>query len=133
MNRFVKKISTKKNRSLIFRYILISLISYGFVFSGLIILIKYLNLDKSLAFLIVYGVNYIFLYAVQLKYLFKSRHNFSKLIRFIVFIGTFYLIANVLYNIILGFEVSYLIATLLTVLILMPLRIITSKFYVFKN
>lgn len=129
----IEKLLSKENRTLIFRYILISILSYGFVFSGLIVLVSFFKINKTYSFLIVYGINYIFLYMVQLRYLFKTNHNKYKLIRFISFIIFFYLCANFLYNIGLHLHINYLICTGLTVIILMPLRIITSKLFVFKD
>jgi len=129
----IEKLLSKENRTLIFRYILISILSYGFVFSGLIALVSFFKINKTYAFLIIYGINYIFLYIVQLRFLFKTNHTKYKLIRFISFIIFFYLLANLIYNIGLYFQINYLISTGLTVIILMPLRIIISKLFVYKD
>ncbi len=129
----IDKILNKENRNLAVRYVLISIISYGFVFSGLIFLVDIFKVNKTYSFLIVYGINYIFLYVVQLKYLFKTNHNKYKLIRFIVFILFFYLSANLIYNAGLKLGLHYLISTTFTIIVLMPLRIIVSKMIVFKD
>ncbi len=129
----IGRILSKKNKALTIRYIFISLLSYGFVFSGLILLVNFLKVNKTKAFIIVYGINYIFLYIVQLRYLFKTNHNTYKLIRFISFILFFYLCANFMYNVGLNLNLNYLVSTAFTIIILMPFRIIVSKLFVFKN
>ncbi len=129
----INRILNKENRLLAIRYILISLLSYGFVFSGLILLVFFLKVSETKAFIIVYGINYIFLYVVQLRYLFRTNHNTYKLIRFIGFVLFFYLCANLMYNLGLYLNLNYLISTAFTIIILMPFRIIISKLFVFKN
>lgn len=129
----IKSIISQENKYFFIKYVLISLLSYGFVFSSLIILVDYFNINKTIAFTMVYLVNYIFLYAVQLKYLFKTYHHSKKLIRYISFILVFYFLANIIYNIGLRLGINYLLSTALTIVILMPFRIITSKRFVFKN
>ena len=129
----IKSIISQENKYIFIKYVLISLLSYGFVFSSLIILVDYFNINKTIAFTMVYLVNYIFLYAVQLKYLFKTYHHSKKLIRYISFILVFYFLANIIYNIGLRLGINYLLSTALTIVILMPFRIITSKRFVFKN
>lgn len=124
---------SKENKSLTIRYIIISIISYGFVFSGLIFLVSVMQVDKTFAFIIIYGINYIFLYMVQLKYLFKTNHKPIKLFKFIVFILSFFLLANILYNLGLKLNINYIVSTGLTIVILMPLRIVVSKLIVFKD
>lgn len=128
----MKNILSPENKKLFVKYIFISLVSYGFVFTGLILLIDVFEVNKSLAFLAVYGVNYIFLYVVQLRYLFNTEHHTNKLIRFVGYILFFYLLANALYNLGLVLKINYLVSTVITIIILMPLRLLVSKKYVYK-
>lgn len=123
---------SSKSKKQIYKYILISVVGYMYVFSSLYVLVDVFELNKSFSFMLVYGILYILLYSVQLKYLFNKTHSKNKFIRFCISIITFYFLANFLYNIGVYFEINYLISTLLTVAILMPLRFIISKFVVFK-
>ena len=123
---------SKETITQIIRYIYISVIGYAFVFISLYLLVDILELNKSVAFVIVYGISYILLYSLQLKYLFKKNHDKKKFIRFCISLVAFYLIANALYNCFLYFNVKYLIATALTVILLMPIRFLVSKFVVYK-
>lgn len=132
---YLKKINDiiKKNSVLFKRYIVISLISYGFVFSSLYILIDLIHVNKTVAFLITYGIAYILLYKVQLTHLFKTEHDNYKLLRFCITLLFFYIAANVVYNIGLYVGLHYLIATLLTSALLMPLRFIVFKLFVYQS
>jgi len=129
----IKKILNPENKKLFIKYVLISIFSYGFVFSGLIILVDFFNTSKTIAFVVIYAINYLFLYFIQLKYLFNTKHHKYKLFRFIAFILIFYICANLIYNLGLLLHVNYLISTALTIVILMPFRIVTSKLIVFKD
>ncbi len=128
----LKKILSKKNIQLFNKYILISFFGYGFVFSSLYIMIDLLGINKSISFLIVYGISYIILYSIQLRFLFKTEHNKKRLLKFIGSLIFFYLLANLFYNIGIQLEIQYLISTCLTIAILTPLRFIVSKQFVFK-
>lgn len=127
----MKTINKETFKQLI-KYINISIIGYGFVFVSLYVLVDLLKVNKSISFMIVYGVSYILLYSVQLKYLFNTTHNKYKLIRFCISIISFYALANLLFNIGVYLKINYLISTVLTVILLMPLRFLVSKFIVFK-
>ena len=120
---FLEKILNIKNRRLIIKYILISLISYLYTFSALYLLVEKLNYGRKISFILVYGFAYLILYGVQLKYLFYKDHDSGKLGRYILAIIIFYLSANIFYNLGLYLGLHYLISTALTILILMPLRL----------
>ena len=127
----IKKISLK-SRKQIYKYVLISLVGYLYVFFSLYALVDVFKINKSISFMVVYGILYILLYSVQLKYLFNTTHDKYKLIRFCVSIIMFYILANLLYNVGIYLKINYLFSTVLTVAILMPLRFLVSKFVVFK-
>lgn len=127
----MKKISRETFLQLI-RYVYISIIGYSFVFGGLYLLVDVLHLNESIAFMIIYGLSYLLLYVLQLKFLFRTKHTKNKLIRFCISIFAFYLLANLLFNIGVYLELNYLISTVLTIALLFPIRFIVSKFVVFK-
>ena len=133
ITKAINAILHPENKKLIIKYIIISMLSYGFVFGGLIILVDYFKTDKSLAFLIIYGLNYLLLYYVQLKFLFNTEHHIKKLLRFIGSILVFYFLANVLYNLGLHFKINYLVSTTITIAVLMPFRFFISKRVVYKE
>lgn len=116
----------------IIRYCFISIFGYGFVFLALFICVEIIKLNKTSSFILSYGLWYLFLYFVQLKLLFETQHDKKKFLKFFIYLFSFYLLANLFFNIGLHFKLNYLVATLITVIILMPFRFIVSKFYVFK-
>src|SRR5690606_28166273 len=102
---------------------LISIIGYGFIFSSLFLMVDYFRFNQTISFILVYGLAYILLYGVQLKFLYFKEHDYRKLFRYFASIGVFYIGANILFNIGLYLGIHYLISTGLTILILMPLRL----------
>tara|TARA_R110002050_G_scaffold74772_5_gene160182 strand:- start:630 stop:1022 length:393 start_codon:yes stop_codon:yes gene_type:complete len=129
INRFLNK----KNKNLTIKYLLFSIVSYGFVFFGIIFLVEILNVSETISFLIIYAINYLFLYTAQNKYLFKTKHETNKLIKFLIYLISFYLLANLLFN--LGIEqgLQYLVSTALTIIILFPFRLLILKKVVYKD
>lgn len=126
------KIITKDTVIQLIKYAKISIISYSYVFLSLYLLVELLDLNESIAFMIVYGILYALLYFIQMKYLFNTSHSKKKLIRFILAIATFYVLANLLYNLGIYLKINYLISTVITIAILMPLRFLTYKYVVYK-
>jgi len=96
-------------------------------------MIDFFKLNRKVSFIIIYGFAYIFLYGIQLKYLFYKKHDSKKLTRYIVSIILFYIAANIFYNLGLKIGLHYLLSTALTILILMPLRLVFYNFYVYKD
>lgn len=123
----------KKTKEQLIRYILISLFGYAFVFSGLYILVTVLNINESISFMLIYGLSYLMLYMLQLKFLFRTKHTNRRLFKFLISIAAFYIISNVIFNIGIYFELHYLIATVFTIGVLFPIRFIVSKFIIFKS
>ncbi|WP_416234907.1 GtrA family protein [Mesoflavibacter profundi] len=116
-----------------YKYIFVSVLSYLYVFVSLYLLVDVFGWDKQISFLLVYGVAYLMLYAIQLKFIFLGQHSKKKFIKYCVVIITFYLAANGIYYIGLQLNFNYLISTLLTICVLMPLRFIVYKYVVYKQ
>ncbi len=129
----LKKIGKPENIILIKKYVSLSLVGYAYVFLVLYLLVDYFEMNKSLAFIMVYSSWYILLYVLQLKYLFNKQHDSAKFLRFYGTLLFFYICANLLYNLGIYLELNYLLSTLITVIVLMPFRLIASKLYVFKD
>jgi hypothetical protein len=127
-----KNILGKEKKKLALKYILLSLLSYGFVFAGIIFFIEVLGISKNISFALIYAINYLCLYTAQNKYLFKTKHDSSKLIRFIIYLVFFYLLAIFLFTLGTKIGLQYLLATGTTILILFPLRLLILKKVVYK-
>ena len=128
-----KKILDKKNKKLAIKYNLLSLVSYSFVFVGIIFLVEFSGISETMSFIIIYAINYLFLYIAQNKYLFKTKHDPNKLIRFIIYLVVFYILAIILFNTGTKLGLQYLITTALTIIILFPLRLLILKKVVYKD
>ncbi|WP_220759956.1 GtrA family protein [Flavobacterium sp. UMI-01] len=128
----MKILKDKELNSQIIRYILISLFGYTYIFASLYLLVSMFKVNQSIAFMIVYGIWYLLLYFIQLKLLFKTKHKKNKLIKFSLYLITFYLVANLLYSIAISLRLEYMVANIIAILILMPLRFIVSKYYVYN-
>lgn len=96
-------------------------------------MIDELNMGKELSFIIVYGSAYIVLYFIQLRFLFDKKHDPQKLSRYLTTILLFYISANIFYNLGLYFGAHYLLSTALTIIILMPIRLMVYSLFVYKN
>ncbi len=129
----IKRMFNAKNKKLFFKYGLISLISYLYTFSGLYFLIDKLNMKREISFILIYGSAYIVLYSIQLRFLFYKKHDPQKFSRYLVAILLFYLSANIFYNLGLYLKLHYLLSTALTIIILMPLRLIVYTLFVYKD
>jgi putative flippase GtrA len=116
-----------------FRYLLISLLSYLYTLSGLFLLVDFLEINKIISFILVYGSAYLVLYAVQLRYLFNKKHSQNKLVRYLISIISFYILANAFYNLGLILNFPYLLSAIFGIGIIIPLRIIVYKYYVYKD
>mgnify|MGYP003131575177 CR=1 FL=1 len=115
------------------RYFGISILSYLYTLSGLFLLVEFLKVDEINSFIIVYGSAYLFLYIVQLKYLFNKKHDQKKLVRYLMSIISFYILANVLYSLGLFLNFPYILSAILSIGILIPVRIIVYKYFVYKD
>jgi len=126
-------INDKETTKQFFKYILISLIGYSFVFISLYILVDILLMNQMLSFVIVYTISYLMLYKIQLKLLFQKKHNSKRVFKFLISLFFFYVLANFMfYSYSKITNIHYLLATVLTICTVMPIRFIVSKFIVFK-
>ena len=98
----------------------------------LFISVDILEINKSTSFLITYGINYVLLYGIQLKYLFKAKHDKGKFFRFIITTLFFFAIANIVYNLCLKLNINYMLASIFTIILVMPIRFLASKLFVFN-
>jgi len=114
------------------KYAIISLIGYPIIFIILYILVDVFGINKSIAFFITYTISYIIIYFVQLKLIFKKSHSFKKSIKFLIHIGVFFLLVNLIFNGLIIIKIQYLIATALTIVILFPIRFLSYKFFVYR-
>ncbi|TXE05854.1 hypothetical protein ES711_14940 [Gelidibacter salicanalis] len=129
----IKSILISENYKLVKKYTVLSVFGYLYVFTTLYILVDFFSINKTISFILSYGSWYIVLYVLQLKYLFQTHHNKRKMLRFYASLLFFYIWANLFYNLGIKYEIHYLLSTLITIIILLPLRFVVSKMFVFKD
>ncbi len=128
----IKKLCSKEFLSIIWRYGLISVIGYVYVFTLMYVLVDVYSINESVAFLLIYGTLYLFLYVAQLKFVFKKEHTKNTSIRFILSILLYYTVGNLLFNLFVYLGFAYLMATIITLLVQVPFKFFFSKKIVFK-
>jgi putative flippase GtrA len=81
--------------------------------------------------LIIYLFAYMFDYYLTLKFVFNKEHKSPALIRYVLYLVSFYVLNNLLFNGFLWLNINHLIASMFVIAILFPLRFFVNKFLVF--
>lgn len=121
----------QENLTLI-KYVLTSGLSYIYILGNLYILVDLFNLNKISAYVIVYSTAYILEYLITLQFVFNEKHQWIKVIKFITYVTVFLGISTLLFKLLLYFNIYYLIATLLVAFLLMPVRFVVNKYWVYR-
>lgn len=116
----------------ILKYINISGVGYAYVFLFLFILVEYAKMNETISFILVYGSWYVLQYFFQLRYLFNKKHNKNFAYRYIIYIVFFFTLTTLVYSIGIGQQVHYIISYIITIFIIMPIRFLILKNFVFK-
>ncbi len=128
---YAKKIINKKTFFEIFRYGIVTIVSYIFIVGLIFILTNYLGLGEKISYLIALTLAYIGIYISFNKFVFKTTHNKKMLIRFLIVLGLSWVANNLLFafwiDILL---IAYPIATALNTFVLGIFRFLAQKFYV---
>lgn len=114
------------------KYVGLSLGAYGVVFLSIYVLTDLFGLNPSASFFITYFFTYIWCFFAQSS-IFSVERSRKNAIKFVLHILVFFGFSNVVFNLLLGREVQYLLATGLTILIVFPLRFLSSKYLVFND
>ncbi|WP_367576139.1 GtrA family protein [Pseudomonas helvetica] len=115
-----------------YKYISISVLGYVSILSLMFLLIDVMHTNKSLAFFIAYALAYTAGYLLNLKYLFYKKHNTKILLKFALQIFLSLVIGSIVFRALLLLGINYLVSTLLTAGVLLPIRFISQKFLVFR-
>lgn len=114
------------------KYINISVIGYAYVFFFLFILVEFAKMNETISFILVYGSWYILQYFFQLRYLFNKKHNKSFASRYILYIVSFFILSSLVYSVGIGQQIHYIVSYIITIFIIMPIRFLILKNFVFK-
>ena len=129
----IKNIVNWKTLFEVFRYGIVTLISYFFLIASIFVLKEYLHLGEKIAYAIALTINYIGVYIGYNKFVFKTSHNTGMLKRFIVVLILSWIANNIFFTLWLDvFSMHYSIAVILNTLVLGVFRFLAQKFYVRK-
>jgi putative flippase GtrA len=95
------------------------------------LLVDWMRIDKIISYIIVYSISYILEYALTLGLVFKTGHHWSKVIKFMIHTLVFLFLGTMVFTLLLGWQMQYLIATLSAAILLLPLRYLSNKFFVY--
>jgi putative flippase GtrA len=115
------------------RYVLTSAASYVFILGAMFVLVDWLTLNKVVAYVLVYLAAYAFEYYATLRLVFRSDHSHRKVLKFLIYVGSFLTLNTWVYKLLLALELHYLVATVATAALLMPLRFVVNKYWVYRD
>lgn len=128
---YAKKIINRKTFFEVFKYGIVTIISYIFIVALIFILTNYLGLGEKISYLIALTLAYVGIYISFNKFVFKTTHNKKMLVRFLIVLGLSWVANNLLFafwiDILL---IAYPIATALNTFVLGIFRFLAQKFYV---
>lgn len=118
----------------LFRYGLVTAISYSFIFIGIFVLVEYLRLIETVAYLIIITINYLLVYVANTKFVFRAKFNKTSLHRYIFVLIAFWLFNNLLFSFLVQkINLHYFLAVIINILLFGLLRFLIQKKFVFKK
>ncbi len=128
---YAKKIINKKTFFEVFRYGIVTIVSYIFIVGLIFILTNYLGLGEKISYLIALTLAYVGIYISFNKFVFKTTHNKKMLVRFLIVLGLSWVANNLLFafwiDILL---IAYPMGAALNTFVLGIFRFLAQKFYV---
>lgn len=115
------------------RYLSLSVFMYIFVLSAMYLLVDRVGVEKVTSYVTVYATAYVIQYVTSLRYVFRARHSGAKVLKFVLNIAFFLALGAGLFRGALALGVNYLVATVGVAVLLMPLRFLASKFFVYRD
>jgi putative flippase GtrA len=116
----------------IVKYILLSAGGYIYVVVSLFVFVDFFEFNERVSYFMIYFLAYLFDYVLTMRFIFQKEHRNIVLLKYLIYLGIFFLLNNMLYGSILYFGTHYVIASVFVIMILFPLRFLTIKFVVFK-
>ncbi len=130
---YIKQLLKKDTLIEIFKYGIVTLISYFFIIAFVFVLKKYLSADEKIAYAIALTINYVGVYIGYNKFVFKTTHNLGMLKRFVVVLISSWVANNIFFALWLDvFSLHYTLAVILNTIVLGAFRFLAQKFYVRK-
>lgn len=115
------------------RYLSLSVFMYAFVLCAMYLLVGRLGIGEVTSYVAVYATAYVIQYVTSLRYVFRAQHSGTKVLKFVLNTGFFLVLGAGLFRGALALGVNYLVATVAVAVLLMPLRFLASKLFVYRE
>ena len=134
MNVFRKDFLTfqKKNIRQITAYLTVSVAMYVSIFVVMYIAVDIIGISEMNAYVATYICAYIADYLINLRYLFGRDHSLPTVFKYLIHVAFFLGCGSIVFKSLIIINIHYLGATLLTAIVLLPLRFLAHKYLVFR-
>lgn len=122
----------KKTFFELLRYVGVSIFGYLTVFILMYLLVGGLKLNPQVAYFFTYFVVYVIDYTATLLLVFRKNHDQEKVKRYLAFLVVFFILNNLLFRSFTILGLNYIVAVVGVMVLLFPLKFISSKLVVFK-
>jgi len=116
----------------VLRYLATSVAVYVYVLAALYLLVDWGQVAKVPAYIVVYASAYVMEYLATMRLVFAVQHRWGMVVKFVVYVLSFLAINTWVYAWLLQLGLHYLAAALLVAVLLMPLRYLVNKFWVYR-
>lgn len=124
----------KKNYCQLIKYVLVTVVSYIFLFVGTYLLVEFYNINPGLVYFILITIIYLGVYVSYTKYVFEDTFNHKTASRFMVASIIIWLMNNAFFGLLFYvIKINYLIVITLNLIVLGLIRFSIQKFFVFKK
>ena len=121
------------DRFLVFaRYLSVSASVYFFILIGMYLLVDVLRAGKVASYVFIYLLAYVAEYVMTLTLVFRSAHHVLKVVKFVVNTAAFLALGTLLFKVLIGAGVNYLVGTVGVAAILLPFRFVANKYFVYR-
>jgi hypothetical protein len=117
----------RHNRGALMRYVLVSVLGYGFAASALYALNHYALVDPRWAYAWVYLVIYTAQYPITIFFIYRVKHKTSNLLKYGVYLFLNWSVASGLYFVLSHWGLGIFQAFVLVALIMFPLRFVFGR------
>lgn len=122
---------SKENIYLISKYLGLSVAMYVSIFFVMYIAVDIIGVSEMPAYVTTYTFAYFADYLINLRYLFYRDHSWPTVVKYVFQILFFLGCGSFIFKMLITINIHYLVATLLTAILLFPLRFLAYKFIVF--
>lgn len=116
----------------IIKYAATSLLVYLYIFAALYAMVSLLEVAKITAYIVVYLGAYLLEYTATMRLVFAVQHRWRMVLKYVIYVAGFFGINTLLYAAFLQSGVHYMLAAFLVALMLMPIRYLVNKHWVYR-